>query len=83
MSESAATLVLAGIVGALFTLAMVWLLRGRRVRPVEPRSEPYTDALRLLADGRTGDGLVKLQQAVVAGDAPADAYVRVGRLLRT
>jgi lipopolysaccharide biosynthesis regulator YciM len=82
MGNSPAILFLAGVVGALFSLALAWLLRGRHVRPMERVSEPYAEALRMLADGRTDDAFVKLQQAVVAGTAPADAYVRIGRILR-
>jgi len=82
MGESAATLFLAGAVGALFALALAWLLRGRHVRPVEQMSDTYADALRMLADGKQTEAFVKLQQAVVAGQAPADAYVRIGRMLR-
>jgi lipopolysaccharide biosynthesis regulator YciM len=82
MGESPATLFVAGVVGALFALALAWVLRGRRERPVERVSEPYADALRLLADGRPAEAFGRLQQAVVAGQAPADAYVRIGRMLR-
>lgn len=82
MDNSPAILFLAGTVGALFALALAWVLRGRRERPVERVSEPYADALRLLADGKPADAFVRLQQAVVAGHAPPDAYVRIGRMLR-
>jgi len=82
MGNSPASLLLAGVVGALFTLALVWLLRGRRERRVEHVSDPYADALRALADDREHDAFVNLQQAVIAGNAPADAYVRIGRILR-
>jgi len=82
MGNSPATLFLAGVVGALFALAMAWLLRGRRERHVERVSDPYADALRMLADGKGEDAFVRLQQAVIAGSAPPDAYVRIGRMLR-
>jgi lipopolysaccharide biosynthesis regulator YciM len=82
MGDSAASLFLAGVAGALFALALAWVLRGRRERPLERMSEPYADALRLLADGRGAEAFVRLQQAVVAGQAPADAYVRIGAMLR-
>lgn len=82
MHNSAAMLFLAGAVGALFALALAWMLRGRHVRPIERISEPYADALRMLADGKGNEAFVKLQQAVIAGSAPADAYVRIGRMLR-
>jgi lipopolysaccharide assembly protein B len=82
MGESPATLFLAGVVGALFALALAWLVRGRRTRPVERVSEPYADALRLLADGKPNEAFGRLQQAVVDGHAPPDAYVRIGRMLR-
>ena len=82
MENSAATLFLAGVAGALFALALSWVLRGRHERPVERVSEPYADALRLLADEKPAEAFVKLQQAVIAGHAPADAYVRIGRMLR-
>ncbi len=82
MGESPATLFLAGVVGALFALALAWVVRGRRARPVERVSEPYADALRMLADGKPAEAFGRLQQAVVDGHAPADAYVRIGRMLR-
>jgi len=82
MGESAATLFFAGVVGALFALALAWVVRGRHERPVERVSDSYADALRLLADGKPSDAFVRLQQAVVAGQAPPDAYVRIGRMLR-
>jgi hypothetical protein len=82
MGNSPAILFLAGAVGALFALALAWLLRGRHVRPMERVSEPYAEALRMLADGKRDDAFVKLQQAVIAGTAPADAYVRIGRAAR-
>lgn len=82
MGNSPATLFLAGVAGALFALAMAWLLSGRRERHVERISDPYADALRMLADGKGDDAFVRLQQAVVAGSAPPDAYVRIGRMLR-
>jgi lipopolysaccharide biosynthesis regulator YciM len=82
MANSAAMLFLAGTVGALFALALAWLLRGRHQRPAERISDAYADALRMLADGKEQDAFVKLQQAVIAGSAPPDAYVRIGRMLR-
>jgi lipopolysaccharide biosynthesis regulator YciM len=82
MGESAATLFLAGVVGALFALALAWLLRGRHERPVERVSDAYADALRMLADGKQAEAFGRLQQAVISGQAPADAYVRIGRILR-
>jgi tetratricopeptide (TPR) repeat protein len=82
MGESAATLFFAGVVGALFALALAWVVRGRHERPVERVRDSYADALRLLADGKPSDAFVRLQQAVVAGQAPPDAYVRIGRMLR-
>ena len=82
MDNSAATLFLAGVVGALFALALAWLLRGRREEHIERISDPYAEALRMLADGKGNEAFVKLQQAVIAGAAPADAYVRIGRMLR-
>jgi lipopolysaccharide biosynthesis regulator YciM len=82
MDNTPATLFLAGAVGALFALALAWLLRGRHQQLVEHISDPYADALRMLADGRTNDAFIKLQQALIAGNAPVDAYVRIGRMLR-
>jgi lipopolysaccharide biosynthesis regulator YciM len=82
MENSPAILFLAGAVGALFALALAWVLRGRREQPLERVSEPYADALRLLADGNPAEAFVRLQQAIITGHAPPDAYVRIGRMLR-
>lgn len=82
MGSSLATLLLAGVVGAAFALALAWLLRGRRERRVEHVSDAYADALRMLADGKSDEAFVELQRAVIAGNAPVDAYVRIGRMLR-
>ena len=73
---------LVGAAGALFVLALAWLFRGRRERRVERVPEPYLDALRLLVDEKPADAFLRLQQAVIAGHAPTDAYVRIGRMLR-
>src|SRR5678815_4237667 len=50
MDNSAATFFLAGVVGALFALALAWLLRGRREEHIERISDPYAEALRERAD---------------------------------
>ena len=82
MGDSAVVNFLAGVAGALLVLAVAWFARGRRVRRVERVPEPYTEGLRLLVEGRNADAFVRLQQAVLSGHAPTDAYVRIGRMLR-
>jgi lipopolysaccharide biosynthesis regulator YciM len=82
MGNSPAVQFLAGAFGALLVLAGAWLLRGRRERSVERVPDAYTDGLRLLVEGRPTEAFARLQQAVVAGNAPTDAYVRIGRMLR-
>jgi lipopolysaccharide biosynthesis regulator YciM len=82
MGDSPVVQFLVGACGALLVLAAARLLRGRRERRVERVPEPYTEGLRLLVDGREQEAFVRLQQAVVTGNAPTDAYVRIGRMLR-
>jgi len=57
-------------------------VRSRRERRSERTPEPYAEGLRLLIDGRPDEAFARLQQAVLAGNAPTDAYVRIGRMLR-
>lgn len=73
---------LAGMLGAALVIAVWAAVRGRRERRVERVPEPYTEGLRLLVDGREAEAFARLQQAVLGGNAPTDAYVRIGRMLR-
>lgn len=82
MSETTALQFLAGAIGALFIAAGVWLARGRHDRAVERIADPYIEGLKLLIDGRNDEAFVRLQQAIVAGTAPTDAYLRIGKMLR-
>jgi len=80
--DSAGVNFLAGFLAAVIVALAVWALRGRKPRRDEPAPLPYVEALRLLIDGKRADAFVRLQQAILAGDAPADAYLRIGRMLR-
>jgi len=82
MSETSALQFLAGAIGALFIAAAVWLVRGRHERVVDRVADPYIEGLKLLIDGRSDEAFLRLQQAVVTGTAPTDAYIRIGRMLR-
>ncbi|HEX5132678.1 MAG TPA: tetratricopeptide repeat protein [Candidatus Krumholzibacteria bacterium] len=82
MSESTALQFLAGVLGVLFLAVVVWLTRGQRERVVERVADPYIEGLKLLIDGREAEAFGRLQQAIVAGSAPTDAYIRIGKMLR-
>jgi lipopolysaccharide biosynthesis regulator YciM len=82
MTDSTALQFLAGAIGVALFATVVWLLRGRREQAVERRADPYIEGLKLLIDGRETEAFGRLQQAIVAGDAPADAYIRIGKMLR-
>jgi lipopolysaccharide biosynthesis regulator YciM len=53
-----------------------------RARVAERDRDPYTEGLKLLVDGRRPEAFARLYEAVRAGAAPADAYVRIGAMLR-
>lgn len=52
-----------------------------RQKPERPHN-PYIDALMLLVDGNRRRAFEKLQDAIRAGTAPTDAYIRLGKMLR-
>ena len=60
-------------------LYVVFRLRGRKHEPVR---NPYVDGLTRLIDGDSAGAFEKLEQSVRSGYAPADAYIRLGRMLR-
>ncbi len=82
MNDTTALQFLAGALGVLFIAAAVWLLRGRQERVVERVADPYIEGLKLMIDGRGEEAFLRLQQAIVAGTAPTDAYIRIGKMLR-
>jgi lipopolysaccharide biosynthesis regulator YciM len=82
MSDGTALQFLAGAIGALFIAAAVWLVRGRRESVVDRATDPYIEGLKLLIDGKGDEAFLRLQQAIVGGGAPTDAYIRIGRMLR-
>jgi lipopolysaccharide biosynthesis regulator YciM len=82
MNETSALQFLAGALGVLFIAVAIWLLRGRHDRDVERVADPYIEGLKLLIDGRREEAFLRLQQAIVAGTAPTDAYIRIGKMLR-
>lgn len=74
---------LAGVIVALLIVGARWIVRREHhERKVERAADPYTEGLKLLVDGRKREAFVCLQEAVVAGAAPVDAYVRIGGMLR-
>ncbi len=80
--DSAVVQFIAGALGAVLIVAGAWVMRGRRERRVEPAPLPYVEGLRLLIDGRKAEAFGRLQAAVIAGNAPTDAYIRIGAILR-
>lgn len=80
--DSNAVQFIAGALGALLVVAGAWVMRGRRERRVEPAPLPYVEGLRLLIDGRKNEAFARLQAAVIGGNAPTDAYIRIGTMLR-
>jgi lipopolysaccharide assembly protein B len=80
--DSAVVQFIAGALGAVLVVVGAWVLRGRRERRVEPAPQPYVEGLRLLIDGRKAEAFGRLQAAVIAGNAPTDAYIRIGAILR-
>lgn len=82
MGDSPVLQFMAGALGALLVAGAVWLIRGRRERVIERVTDPYIEGLKLLIDGRRAEAFGRLQQAIVGGNAPPDAYIRIGRMLR-
>jgi lipopolysaccharide assembly protein B len=82
MGDSPVLQFTAGALGALLVAVGAWVLRGRRERIVERVTDPYIEGLKLLIDGKNAEAFSRLQQAIVGGDAPPDAYIRIGKMLR-
>jgi lipopolysaccharide assembly protein B len=83
MGDSPVFPFLAGAIVALLIVGARWIVRREeRERRAERATDPYIEGLKLLVDGRKPEAFTRLQQAVVEGSAPADAYVRIGRMLR-
>lgn len=57
------------------------IVRWRRSAP-EPKRSAYVEGLIHLVDGDEAGAFERLQSAVRSGNAPADAYLRLGRMLR-
>jgi lipopolysaccharide biosynthesis regulator YciM len=77
------TTVYAVLIVAVVLIAFVaWgIMRWRRT-DAEPRRSSYVEGLTRLIDGDSNAAFELLQSAVRSGNAPADAYLRVGRMLR-
>lgn len=70
------------IVAVVLVGFVAWgIVRWRRTAP-EPRRSDYVEALTRLIDGDDAGAFDRLQTAVRSGNAPADAYLRLGRMLR-
>ncbi len=65
---------------AVFTVSLIYFIRKRRT--VSPSDDPYIDALKKLIDRDKKAAFMLLQQAVKRGNAPTDAYIKLGELLR-
>lgn len=74
---------LAGVIVAVLIIGARWIVRrDAQSRRVERATDPYIEGLKLLVDGKKPEAFARLQAAIVAGGAPPDAYVRIGRMLR-
>lgn len=74
---------LAGVLVAVLIIGARWIVRrDAQSRRVERATDPYIEGLKLLVDGKRPDAFARLQEAIMAGGAPPDAYVRIGRMLR-
>lgn len=71
-------IILAAIV-VVTVLVLVSILGRRKQRPL---SDPYIESLQLLIERDQSGAFAKLQEAVKASNAPTDAYLRLGQLLR-
>jgi len=76
-------LLLALAVVALAAIVMVVVLIARRARRrVRRGPDPYVEGLSLLVDGDRSEAFARFQESVRGDGAPADAYIRLGKLLR-
>ncbi len=82
LDPSSTTIYLAVTVAAVLLALAVYVLFRMRGRKREPLRNPYVDGLTRLIDGDRAGAFEKLEQAVRSGFAPADAYIRLGRMLR-
>jgi lipopolysaccharide biosynthesis regulator YciM len=73
-------LVLLVLVGVLALVAIA-VLQTRRRKPERP-GNPYVEGLTHLIEGDQTSAFERLQQAVRSGNAPTDAYIRLGTMLR-
>jgi len=70
------------IVAVVLIAFAAWgIMRWRRSAP-DPARSPYIEGLTRLIDGDDSEAFERLQSAVRSGSAPADAYLRLGRMLR-
>jgi lipopolysaccharide biosynthesis regulator YciM len=81
LDSTTITIVAAVIVVAILAVSASVMLRGGGLRR-RRESNPYVGALRSLIDGDRDAAFSLLQKAIKSGKAPADAYIRLGRLLR-
>jgi lipopolysaccharide biosynthesis regulator YciM len=82
MSVDTTTVYAVLIVGVVLIAFAAWgIMRWRRSEP-DPSRSPYIEGLTRLIDGDDTEAFERLQSAVRSGHAPADAYLRLGRMLR-
>lgn len=82
MEISTSTAYLIALAAAVVVAVVVWIALKLRGSGNRGDGNHYVEALRMLIDGDTDGAFTRLEQAVRAGTAPVDAYVRLGALLR-
>jgi lipopolysaccharide biosynthesis regulator YciM len=69
--------------GVVLALVALGLRRMRQARGGKRKAyDPYVDGLKALVDGDRETAFQHLERAVRGSDAPVDAYLRLGTLLR-
>jgi lipopolysaccharide biosynthesis regulator YciM len=79
MSTSTAIIIAAA---AAVVVVVVFSLRKRGRKRLERVQDPYVQGLKALVDGDREGAFAMLQRSVKSGNAPVDAYLRLGRMLR-
>ena len=79
MSTSTALIIAAA---AVVVVVVVFSLRKRGRKRLERVQDPYVQGLKALVDGDREGAFAMLQRSVKSGNAPVDAYLRLGRMLR-
>jgi lipopolysaccharide biosynthesis regulator YciM len=76
-------IILAAALVAVAAIVVVFFVATRRARRrVQRAQDPYVEGLALLVDGERAEAFARFQESVRGDSAPADAYIRLGNLLR-